>query len=166
MVWLTSRYSGTITLFKVGAGWGQTGNQEISNEAVYSLYLANYAGGDPTWNTSYGTAYDLNGNGNGLLPSGFIATQTGNDDLKWEPTTQTNIGLDFGLLNQALTGTIDLYKKETEDILVLPPYLGVIGEGGSRWVNGASMENEGIEVALQYRNQTNWGLKYEVSGIF
>lgn len=149
---------------KLRAGWGQTGNQEISNEAVYSLYLANYAGGDPTWNTSYGTAYDLNGNGNGLLPSGFIATQTGNDDLKWETTTQTNIGLDFGLLNQALTGTIDLYKKETEDILVLPPYLGVIGEGGSRWVNGASMENEGIEVALQYRNQTNWGLKYEVSG--
>lgn len=148
---------------KLRTGWGQTGNQEISNEAIYSLYLANYAGGDPTWNTSYGTAYDLSGAGTGLLPSGFIATQTGNDDLKWETTTQTNIGLDFGFFNQRLTGSIDVYKKVTEDILVLPPYLGAIGEGGNRWVNGASMENEGIEFALNYKNNTNWGLKYDVS---
>ncbi|SHH72797.1 SusC/RagA family TonB-linked outer membrane protein [Wenyingzhuangia marina] len=148
---------------KLRTGWGQTGNQEISNEAIYSLYLANYAGGDPTWNTSYGTAYDLSGAGSGLLPSGFIATQTGNDDLKWETTTQTNIGLDFGFFNQRLTGSVDVYKKVTEDILVLPPYLGVIGEGGNRWVNGASMENEGIEFALNYKNNTDWGLKYEMS---
>lgn len=149
---------------KLRAGWGQTGNQEISNEAVYSLYLANYAGGNPTWDTSYGTAYDLNGNGNGLLPSGFIATQTGNEDLKWETTTQTNFGLDFGFLNQALTGSIDVYKKETEDILVLPPYLGAIGEGGNRYVNGASLENEGIEFAASYNKLTAWGFQYELSG--
>lgn len=149
---------------KLRAGWGQTGNQEISNEAIYSLYLANYAGGDPTWGTSYGTAYDMSGAGSGLLGSGFIAIQTGNDDLKWETTTQTNFGIDFGFLNQALTGSIDVYKKETEDILVLPPYLGVIGEGGNRWVNGASMENSGLEFAVQYRKSINDNLKYEVSG--
>ncbi|GAA4298281.1 SusC/RagA family TonB-linked outer membrane protein [Aestuariibaculum suncheonense] len=149
---------------KLRAGWGQTGNQEISNEAIYSLYLANYAGGDPTWNTSYGTAYDLSGAGSGLLNSGFIAIQTGNDDLKWETTTQTNLGLDFGFLNNALTGSIDIYKKNTEDILVLPPYLAIIGEGGNRWVNGASMENEGIEFALQYKHLTDYGFRYEISG--
>lgn len=149
---------------KLRAGWGQTGNQEISNEAIYSLYLANYAGGDPTWDTSYGTAYDMSGAGSGLLGSGFIAIQTGNDDLKWETTTQTNLGLDFGFLNQALTGSIDIYKKETEDILVLPPYLGVIGEGGNRWVNGASMENTGLEFALQYKNSLNENFKYEIAG--
>ena len=59
---------------RLRAGWGQTGNQEISNSAVYSLYIANYAGGSPTWATSYGTAYDISGVGSGLLPSGFIAT--------------------------------------------------------------------------------------------
>lgn len=157
---------GFFSDLKLRAGWGQTGNQEISNEAVYSLYLANYAGGSPTWNTSYGTAYDLNGVGSGLLPSGFIATQTGNDDLKWETTTQTNIGVDFGFLQQRLSGSVDIYKKVTKDILVLPPYLGVIGEGGNRWVNGASMENKGIELALQYRDDTEWGLHYEVAGNF
>ncbi|PJJ08091.1 TonB-linked SusC/RagA family outer membrane protein [Flavobacterium sp. 1] len=148
---------------KLRAGWGQTGNQEISNTAVYSLYLASYAGGSPTWATSFGTAYDIAGNGNGLLPSGFIATQSGNDDLKWETTTQTNIGLDFGLFKQKLSGSVDYYIKKTEDILVLPPYLGVIGEGGNRWVNGASMENEGWEVTLGYRDETSFGLKYDIS---
>ncbi len=148
---------------KLRAGWGQTGNQEISNTAIYSLYLASYAGGSPTWATSFGTAYDIAGNGNGLLPSGFIATQTGNDNLKWETTTQTNIGLDFGLFNQKWNGSVDYYIKKTKDILVLPPYLGVIGEGGNRWVNGASMENQGWEFTLGYHDETSFGLKYDIT---
>ena len=153
-----------ISDLKLRAGWGQTGNQEISNTAVYSVcMLANYAGGSPTWATSFGTAYDIAGNGNGLLPSGFIATQSGNDDLKWETTTQTNIGLDFGLFKQKLSGSVDYYIKKTDDILVLPPYLGVIGEGGNRWVNGASMENKGWEFTLGYQDETSFGLKYDIS---
>src|SRR5690606_10920420 len=149
---------------KLRVGWGQTGNQEIENNAIYSLYIADYAGGDPTWETSFGTAYDFYGAGSGLLPSGFRAIQIGNDDLKWETTTQTNVGLDFGLFDQHLSGSIDLYYKETEDILVLPPYLGAIGEGGNRWVNGASMENKGVEFALLYRGGKTDGLNYEISG--
>lgn len=151
---------------RLRAGWGQTGNQEIDNSAIYSLYMADYAGGNPTWATSYGAAYDISGVGSGLLPSGFIATQLKNDDLKWETTTQTNLGLDFGLFGQKLTGSVDLYKKATKDILVSPPYLAVFGEGGDRWINGASMENKGIEVVLGYQDQTSGGFRYEVSGNF
>lgn len=153
-----------ISDFKLRLGWGQTGNQEISNEAVYALYLANYAGDNPTWNTSFGTAYDISGAGSGLLNSGFIAIQSKNDNLKWETTTQSNIGLDFGFFKQKLTGSIDVYKKVTEDILVLPPYLAIIGEGGNKWINGASMENKGIEFSLSYQNSTQFGLKYDISG--
>lgn len=155
-----------ISDLKLRAGWGQTGNQEISNTAIYSLYLANYAGGSPTWATSYGTAYDMSGANNGQLPSGFIATQTGNDNLKWETTTQTNVGLDFGFFDQKLSGSVDYYFKETKDILVQPPYLGAIGEGGNRYVNGASMENKGWEVALGYRDETAGGFTYDISGNF
>ena len=155
-----------ISDLKLRAGWGQTGNQEISNTAIYSLYLANYAGGSPTWATSYGTAYDMSGANNGQLPSGFIATQTGNDDLKWETTTQTNVGLDFGIFDQKLSGSIDYYSKKTKDILVQPPYLGAIGEGGNRYVNGASMENKGWEVSLGYRDETSGGFTYDISGNF
>lgn len=153
-----------ISDFKIRLGWGQTGNQEISNEAVYALYLANYAGDNPTWNTSYGTAYDISGAGSGLLNSGFIAIQSKNDNLKWETSTQSNLGLDFGFFKQKLTGSIDLYKKVTDDILVLPPYLAIIGEGGNKWINGASMENQGIEFSLSYQNTTHFGLKYDISG--
>lgn len=153
-----------VTDLKLRASWGQTGNQEIDNNAAYSLYISDYAGGDPTWETSYGTAYDLNGSGSGLLPSGYKGIQIGNDDLKWETTTQTNIGLDFGFIKNRLFGNLDYYFKETTDILVLPPYLGAIGEGGNRWVNGASMENEGWEFALTYRDETDGGFNYEVSG--
>ena len=155
-----------VSDLKLRAGWGQTGNQEISNSAIYSLFLANYAGGSPTWATSFGTAYDIAGNGNGLLPSGFIAIQSGNNDLKWETTTQTNVGLDFGFFNQKLSGSVDYYIKNTDDILVLPPYLGVIGEGGNRWVNGASMENKGWEFVLGYNNETSFGLTYNITGNF
>ncbi|MFP5438250.1 MAG: SusC/RagA family TonB-linked outer membrane protein [Bacteroidia bacterium] len=151
---------------KLRASWGQTGNQEIGNNAVYSLFLANYAGGSPTWATSYGTAYAFNGNNNGLLPSGFIATQTGNDNLKWETTTQTNLGVDFGFFDQKLSGSLDYYVKKTDDILVQPPFLAVIGEGGNRWVNGAAMENKGWEASLSYRNETPGGFKYEISANF
>lgn len=152
-----------VSDLKLRAGWGQTGNQEISNTAIYSLYLANYAGGDPTWWTSYGTAYDINGVGSGILNSGFISIQTGNNDLKWETTTQTNIGLDYGFFNQKISGSIDYYFKSTKDILVMPPYLGVVGEGGNQWINGASMENKGWEFSLGYNDKTSWGLKYEIN---
>lgn len=155
-----------VSDLKLRVGWGQTGNQEISNTAIYALYLANYAGGNPTWDTSYGTAYDLAGNGNGLLNSGFIAIQSANDNLKWETTTQTNVGLDFGFFDQKLTGSAEYYFKDTKDILVLPPYLGTIGEGGNQWINGASMENKGWEFTLNYSDQTTYGLKYDVSANF
>jgi TonB-linked SusC/RagA family outer membrane protein len=155
-----------ISDLKLRAGWGQTGNQEISNTAIYALYLANYAGGSPTWGTSYGTAYDMGGANNGQLPSGFIATQTGNDNLKWETTTQTNVGLDFGFFDQKLSGSIDYYIKKTKDLLVSPPFLAVIGEGGNQFVNGASMENKGWEVSLGYRDETSGGFTYDISGNF
>lgn len=146
------------------AGWGQTGNQEIANNAIYSLYISDYDGGDPTWGAAWGTAYDIYGAGSGLLPSGFKGIQISNDDLKWETTTQTNLGIDFSFLNQEIYGEFNYYFKNTEDILVLPPYLGAIGEGGNRWVNGASLENKGVEFALGYRHTTEWGLGIDISG--
>ena len=74
----------------------------------------------------------------------------------------TNIGFDFGFYNQALYGSVEAYLKNTEDILVKPPYLGAIGEGGDHWVNGASMENKGLEISLGYRNETSNGFSYDI----
>ena len=132
---------------KLRYGYGQTGNQNIANNATYSLYQSIYSNAAP-FNGDSGSAYDINGMGSGTLPSGFTSAQTGNPKLKWETTTQSNFGLDFGLFNNRLSGSVDYYIKNTTNILINPPYLAVLGEGGNEWLNGASMENKGLETIL------------------
>lgn len=79
---------------KLRASWGQTGNQEISNLARYFVYVPNY-GVNESGGQSYGTSYDITGsNGGSILQSGFKRNQIGNPDIKWETTTQYNVGLD------------------------------------------------------------------------
>ena len=148
---------------KIRASWGQTGNQEISNIARYTIYVPNY-GVNESGGQSYGTSYDITGtNGGSILQSGFKRNQIGNDDIKWETTTQTNIGLDFSVLRQTLYGSFDWYYKKTTDILVQMAGIAAMGEGSSQWVNAGEMENRGFELNLGYRNQTSFGLKYDIS---
>ncbi|MBR5069876.1 MAG: TonB-dependent receptor [Bacteroidales bacterium] len=148
---------------KLRASWGQTGNQEISNIARYTLYESNY--GEANFGgQSYGTSYDIAGtNGGQTLPSGFKRNQLGNDDLKWETTTQTNIGLDFGLFRSDLYGSFEWYFKKTSDILVYMPGIGVMGEGASQWINAGEVENKGIELNLGYRSHIG-DFQYDLSG--
>ncbi|HET9569925.1 MAG TPA: TonB-dependent receptor [Bacteroidales bacterium] len=152
-----------VSDLKLRAGWGQTGNQEIDNFANRTIIVANYIG-ETGAGLNTGTAYDINGAGSGLLPSGYQLNQRGNERIKWETTTQLNVGLDFGLFQQSLYGSLEGYLKQTSDILVRPPYLGAIGEGGDHWVNGASMENNGLELTLGYRGTTSFGLNYDLTG--
>ena len=144
---------------KVRASWGQTGNQAISNYARYGLYAATYGGG-----RNESTAYDLALAGSGIFPSGFRATQAQNNDLKWETTEQWNAGLDFTLFNSSVYGTFDTYIKKVKDMLINPAYLGSMGEGGASWLNGPSLQNWGMELALGYRHTTAYGLKYNING--
>ncbi|WP_436416496.1 SusC/RagA family TonB-linked outer membrane protein [Petrimonas sp.] len=141
-----------VSDLKLRYGWGQTGNQEIGDFASLGIYEALY-GTDPTWNPDGGTAYDINGAGAGNLPSGYRRMQMANPNLKWETTTQSNIGVDFGFLNQKISGSFDYFFKSTKDILINPPFIATIGEGGSRWVNGATLENRGMEFVLSYTDK-------------
>ena len=152
-----------IDNLKLRASWGQTGNQEIDNIARYTLYVSNY-GEAGFGGQSYGTSYDIQGtNGGQQLASGFKRNQLGNDDLKWETTTQTNLGLDFGFFHNALYGSFEWYYKKTTDILVYMPGIGVMGEGSSQWINAGEMKNTGVEFNLGYRG--NFGeLQYDLSG--
>ena len=152
----------TVSDLKLRVGWGQTGNQEIDNYANRNIIIANYIG-ETGGGINTGTAYDITGGDSGMLPSGYMLTQRANDKIKWETTTQTNVGLDFGLFNQSLYGSVEWYIKQTNDILVNPPYLAAIGEGGNHWVNGASMENKGLEFTVGYRGKTSFGLGYDLT---
>lgn len=148
---------------KIRASWGQTGNQEIDNLARYTIFVSNY-GVNENGGQSYGTSYDIAGtNGGSTLASGFKRNQIGNDDIKWETTTQTDFGLDFAFFRNTLYGNFDWYFKKTKDILVNMPGIAVMGEGSSQWINAGEMENKGFEFNLGYRNQTHFGLKYDIT---
>ena len=148
---------------KIRASWGQTGNQDISPTARYTIYVYNY-GVNESGGQSYGTSYDITGsNGGGILPSGFKRNQIGNDDIKWETTTQTNAGVDFSFFKQTFYGSFDWFYKQTKDILVLMDGIGAMGEGSAQWVNAGAMDNMGVELSLGYRNQTKDGFKYDIS---
>lgn len=155
-----------ISDLKLRFGWGQNGNQEIGNYSIYDIYTPYYGvTGDYIWagNGVWNTSYDLNGKGSGQLDSGFKRDRLGNPNLKWETTTQTNIGLDFAFFENKLYGSAEYYIKKTKDILVEPPYAGVKGEGATQWVNGAGMENKGFELSVGYRNETSFGLSYDIN---
>ena len=132
---------------KIRLSWGKTGNQAISNTARYALYVADYGNDRVT-----STAYDLYLQQSGIFPSGYICTQTENPDLKWETTIQYNAGIDFGVLDNRLTGTIDAYIKDVKDMLINPAYLGAFGEGGASWLNGPSLRNWGMEFLFGWRD--------------
>ena len=106
-----------VSDLKLRAGWGQTGNQEIDNYANRTLIIANYIG-DTGAGVNTGTAYDISGDDSGMLPSGYQLIQRANDEIKWETTTQTNVGIDYGFFDHKLYGSLEWYFKNTEDILV------------------------------------------------
>ena len=151
---------------KLRASWGATGNQEISNIARYTIYVSNY-GVNENGGQSYGTSYDIAGtNGGRQLPSGFKRDQLGNNDIKWETTYQTNLGLDFSMFNSSLYGSFDWYYKKTKDILVQMAGIAAMGEGSTQWINAGAMENRGVELNLGYRKTTNGGFHYDIAGNF
>lgn len=149
-------YNDVINELKLRYGWGRTGNEQIANNAIYNIYLTNY-------NI---TAYDINGNRSGVLPSGFYLQQNANPNLRWEATEMSNFGIDYALFNQKIYGSLDYYIKNTTGILILPPYIGVLGEGGNQWVNGASMQNKGFEFVMGHRNSFGKNWTIDLTGNF
>jgi TonB-linked SusC/RagA family outer membrane protein len=144
---------------KLRLSWGKTGNQGIDNNAHYGLYVADY-GLDRTTST----AYDLNLAGSGTFPSGYRATQTANENLMWETTTQYNMGLDYALFGNSLYGTVDFYIKNITDMLINPGYLAAKGEGGNQWQNGPSLRDWGMEFTVGYRKTFANGLGLDLNG--
>jgi TonB-linked SusC/RagA family outer membrane protein len=143
-----------VSDLKLRASWGKNGNSNIPTGATQTYFVSDYNG------TSYGIA----GNETGSNPSGYRRVQTGNPDLKWETTTQTDIGVDFGLMNRRIVGSIDYYHKHTNGMLFQPPYLGTIGEGGYKWVNAADMSNNGIELEIGYQSDPTRKFTYSIRG--
>lgn len=165
--------SKVISNLKLRAGYGEVGNQEIGDLSRFGIYESRYGPNKTQYTNDFfdiyyniGTAYDINGNNTGTLPSGFVSTQAENTDLKWETTKEFNYGVDFGLFNNAVTGSFDYFTRATSDILITPPIASTIGEGQQRVLNGASTETKGWEFSLSYDKYYDNGFNFGITTNF
>ena len=129
---------------KLRFSWGKNGNENIGN-FMYTVL------------TSGNNNYIL-GTGESMV-NGVKASGLANPDLKWEESEQYDLGLDFGFLNNALTFTIDYYKKKTNGMLMemnIPSYVGESKPIG----NVGKMENQGVEMEAAYRIvRKDWSIR-------
>ncbi|MEQ8472579.1 MAG: TonB-dependent receptor [Marinoscillum sp.] len=157
--WLISEESfmtnvSILTNLKLRASWGQVGNDRIvdaNGNPLYFNYLSNFG---------FNGGHVVGGN----YQTGVAVSSPANPDVTWETATSFNLGLDFGLLEQKLSGEIDYFKKRTKDIL--RPNTGSIPETfGSTlpFENIGVVDNQGIEIALKYRNFIG-DLNYTIGG--
>lgn len=119
---------------KVRVSWGQLGNQNIGNYPYQAMLV--------------------NGNYNfgGTMMPGYYSNSMVNTDIKWETTTSTNLGLDFGFLNNMIYGSVDWYYKYTTDILrtlQVPNFVGISGPT----VNRGEMKNVGWDIQIGHDNK-------------
>ena len=123
---------------KLRLGYGKTGQQAGSI-------------GDYEWIPSYtistGTNgfYPVTGNGELYRPNNY------RPDLKWETTTTYNVGLDWGILDQRLSGSVDWYYRKTTDLLNYAPLSSMAGYKNQAWQNIGSLKNTGVEAAITWR---------------
>jgi iron complex outermembrane receptor protein len=144
-----------ISNLKLRGGWGQTGNQEIPPKITQPLFTASVSGT---------TSYPLD-NGTSYAP-GITFSRLANPDIQWEVSTQSNVGLDFAFLNGALSGSVDVFKKVSGNILLEIIPSDPVQPASSVWANVANMEinNSGLELDLDYKLTSAGGWKYNVGG--
>lgn len=135
-----------INKLKLRASYGTSGNDRITG---------GYYGG--TTNT-----YSLYGQGTGYNSTvAYYPTSIANTDLKWETSDQLNLGIDFTILNGKLSGNIDVYDKNTEDLFQSYPVSSINGTNSIQ-ANIGSMNNRGAEVSLNWRAYTGKDFSFSI----
>jgi iron complex outermembrane receptor protein len=145
---------------KLRASWGQTGNQEGIDPKVS---LASFVDSRTENDT-----YPINGTEVSLddYPFGTVPVRTAFPDLKWEVSTQTNIGLDFGLFGNRITGTLDYFNKVVTDVVLFANRIDPIQPTEKIWTNIPDLEiqNTGFELSLDYRGNFSEDFTFNVGG--
>ena len=145
-----------LSELKLRLGWGKTGQQDgIGNYNYFASYNVNI-------NNKNGRYIIKGVNDEGLLyrPDAY------NEELKWETTTTYNAGLDFGFFKNRVTGSVDVYKRKTTDLINNAPAPAGTNFRNSISKNIGSLENKGIEAALTVRPIQNETVQWEVTGNF
>lgn len=133
----------TISLLKLRASYGLTGNSEIDNFASRGLYTAVFYADQ----------------------AGIRPLQLANPNLGWETSAQFDIGLEFGLLRNRINGQIDFYNKDTRDLLLNRPLPGISGYTTIAQ-NVGSLRNRGVEFSVTSQNTTKafrWSTNFNIA---
>ena len=125
----------SISDLKLRLSWGQTGQQDTGME----YYTPTYVHGT---NNLY--TYPIGSGNDGTLWKPL----TYNEDLTWETTTTYNIGLDFGMWNQRLTMSLDVYKRKTTDLLCKPTIPAGMNFDNTMMLNAGEVDNTGFEFSI------------------
>ncbi|PJE44260.1 MAG: SusC/RagA family TonB-linked outer membrane protein [Flavobacterium sp.] len=135
-----------VDLLKLRGGWGKLGNQNVPlNSQAFSsgldYYIPNYL-------------------------TGITVDSQVDPSLSWEVTEETSVGLDFGFLSNRLTGTFDVYNKNTNNlILYTRPYI-TAGSSQQSPAHVGEVSNKGFELSLKWNDKINDNWTYYVSGNF
>lgn len=130
---------------KVRASYGALGNNSIGNYDYQAVYAS--------------SNYILNG----TLQTGFAQTAIANSIITWESTYVTNLGFDFGFLRNRLSGSLELFDKDTRNILIGLPAPNVRGTATLPQQNAARVRNRGVELALNWNSRAG-EVKYQIGG--
>jgi hypothetical protein len=115
-----------LDFLKLRAGWGQNGNQRIDATAPLTLIGTNK---EAQW--WFGSGFS----------QGYVPTYQGNQDIKWETSTQTNVGIDLTLLRNSLDLSMDFYVKKTSDMLLQMPIPSFGAYPNSPFFNAGDLKN-------------------------
>lgn len=142
--------SSWLDFLKVRAGWGQNGNKNIIDAFAYQATFAyddysNYSFGSNKTNYTQGAS-----------PS-----RLANEDLTWETSEQTDLGLDARFLGGRLSTTFDWYYKKTKDLLLYVPVAATTGFS-KQWQNAGTVRNTGIELAINWNDKIGRDFSYGV----
>ncbi|HEY4875601.1 MAG TPA: TonB-dependent receptor, partial [Puia sp.] len=137
-----------FSTLKIRGSYGQLGNQNGLSDYPYASQITN------TGNYVLGTT-----------PSsvqGYTVSQKGLPNVKWETSTQSDAGIDMGIINDELTLSVDYFDKITSNMLVQVPLPLIGGDAAAPYQNNGSVQNKGFEFNLQYKNNDH-KLKYSIS---
>ncbi len=145
--WFTNMFP-VVSRMKIRASYGQLGNQNI---------------GDYPWASVVTNTYNYVLGSPQAPKQGYTISALGNTNVKWETSTQSDVGMDIAVLNDKLSLTVDYFDKVTSNMLVAVPLPMIGGNATAPTVNDGSVQNKGFEFDLQYRNNDH-RLKYGFSG--
>jgi iron complex outermembrane receptor protein len=126
--------SKNVNELKLRVGWGVTGQQDIGNNYAF---LPRYTNSNATAQYQFGNSF-----------YSFLRPAAYDPNIKWETTTTTNIGIDFGFLKNRISGSIELYNKKTKDLLSVVPVAPGANFDITLLTNVGNIENEGVEFTL------------------